>query len=61
MAVWWTLLQVNSMAKAIQAEYDKRGSYDRQKIRKYAENNFSFQKQGDAYMDVYKKLLKNNI
>lgn len=46
-----------SLAKAIGKFYQTRNNYTNSVIRKYAEDNFSFQKQADAYQKVYDTIL----
>jgi glycosyltransferase involved in cell wall biosynthesis len=49
-----------SLADSILLFYETKNKFDKFKIRKYAENNFSFEKQSKAYIDLYDKVLKNN-
>lgn len=47
-----------SLAEAIQKVYARKDDYDRSIIREYAEENFNFQKQAEAYTLTYRELLK---
>lgn len=47
-----------SLAEAIKKVYARRDDYDRGMIREYAEENFNFQKQAEAYTLTYRELLK---
>jgi len=47
-----------SLAEAIKKVYVRRDDYDRSIIREYAEENFNFQKQAEAYTLTYRELLK---
>jgi len=49
-----------SLAKAIQLFYETKGKYQREVIRKYAEDNFSPEKQADSYQKVYDTVLISN-
>ena len=46
-----------SLAKAIGKFYETRNNYSNSVIRKYAENNFSFETQGSSYLEIYKLML----
>lgn len=46
-----------SLAKAIKCFYETRDEYKQTLIRKYAEDNFSFKKQAQAYQKAYHKIL----
>ncbi|RLD27573.1 MAG: hypothetical protein DRI75_09165 [Bacteroidetes bacterium] len=50
-----------SLAKNIEHFYTSKDNYNRNKIREYAEINFSFNKQEESYKKVYQNLLKESI
>lgn len=47
-----------SLAKTIANFYKTSDNYNEAVIRKYAEENFSFEKQAKSYLNIYKNLLK---
>lgn len=47
-----------SLAKAIECVCKNRNSYDRSKIRAFAEDHFNFKKQAKAYTSTYRELIK---
>lgn len=49
-----------ALAKAIAHFYATKENYNPLKIREYAEANFSFKKQADAYMKLYTDILRRN-
>jgi glycosyltransferase involved in cell wall biosynthesis len=46
-----------ALADGILDFYKSRNNYNSFEIRKYAENNFSFKKQAEAYSDIYEEIL----
>ena len=52
-------ISAESLAKAIEEFFKNRHDYDQQKIRNYAQENFSLQQQAEAYIEVYHKLLEH--